>query len=33
MAFALLTALPLLVMYLAFQRWFIRSVAQSGLKG
>lgn len=33
MAFAFLTALPVLIMYLAFQRWFIRSVAQSGLKG
>jgi len=33
MAFAFLTALPLLVLYLAFQRWFVRSVAQSGLKG
>lgn len=33
MAFAFLTALPLLVLYLAFQRWFVRSVAQTGLKG
>lgn len=33
MAFALLTALPLLIVYLVFQRWFIKSVAQSGLKG
>ena len=33
MAFAFLTALPLLVTYLVFQRWFIRSVAQTGLKG
>lgn len=33
MAFALLTALPLLTVYLAFQRWFIKSVAESGLKG
>ncbi|MGC9530651.1 MAG: carbohydrate ABC transporter permease [Candidatus Bipolaricaulaceae bacterium] len=33
MAFAFLTALPLLVLYLVFQRWFVRSVAQSGLKG
>ncbi|MBC7318280.1 carbohydrate ABC transporter permease [Candidatus Bipolaricaulota bacterium] len=33
MAFAFLTAMPLLVLYLAFQRWFVQSVAQSGLKG
>lgn len=33
MAFAFLTALPLLVLYLSFQRWFVQSVAQSGLKG
>jgi len=33
MAFAFLTALLPLVLYLAFQRWFVRSVAQSGLKG
>ena len=33
MAFAFLTALPVLLLYLAFQRWFVRSVAQSGLKG
>jgi len=33
MAFAFLTALPLLILYLSFQRWFVRSVAQSGLKG
>lgn len=33
MAFASLTALPLLLAYFAFQRWFIQSVVQSGLKG
>jgi len=33
MAFASLTALPLLLVYLGFQRWFIQSAAQSGVKG
>lgn len=33
MAFASLTALPLLVVYLAFQRWFIQSATHSGVKG
>ncbi len=33
MAFAVLTSLPILVVYLLFQRWFIQSVARSGLKG
>ncbi len=33
MAFAVLTSLPILVIYLAFQRWFIQSVVRSGLKG
>lgn len=33
MSFALLTSLPILVVYLGFQRWFTQSVVQSGLKG
>lgn len=33
MAFAVLTSLPILITYLLFQRWFIQSVARSGLKG
>jgi len=33
MAYATLTTLPLLVIFLFFQRWFIQSVARSGLKG
>jgi multiple sugar transport system permease protein len=33
MAFAVLMSLPLLVLFLAFQRWFVQSVARSGLKG
>lgn len=33
MAFAVLTSLPILIAYLLFQRWFIQSVARSGLKG
>lgn len=33
MAFAFLTSLPLLLVYFIFQRWFIQSVVQSGIKG
>jgi multiple sugar transport system permease protein len=33
MAYATLTTLPLLVIFILFQRWFIQSVARSGLKG
>lgn len=33
MAFALMMTAPLLVVFVAFQRWFVRSVARSGLKG
>ncbi len=33
MAFAFLTSLPLLIVYFIFQRWFIQSIVQSGLKG
>ncbi len=32
-AFASMTTLPLLVLFLLFQKWFIRSVASSGIKG
>lgn len=33
MAFALMMTLPLLVIFVLFQRWFVQSVARSGLKG
>jgi multiple sugar transport system permease protein len=33
MAFALMTTAPLLVVFVVFQRWFVRSIARSGLKG
>jgi multiple sugar transport system permease protein len=33
MAFALMMTAPLLVVFVLFQRWFVRSVARSGLKG
>ncbi len=33
MAFASMATLPILVVYLLFQRWFIESVAASGVKG
>lgn len=33
MAYATLTTLPLLLIFILFQRWFIQSVARSGLKG
>jgi len=33
MAFAAMITLPVLVVFLLFQRWFIESVASSGIKG
>jgi len=33
MAFAVLMTLPVLVVYLIFQRWFVASVMSSGVKG
>jgi multiple sugar transport system permease protein len=33
MAFALCTTLPTLLLFLFFQRWFVRSVVSSGVKG
>jgi len=33
LAFATMTTLPVLILFLAFQRWFIRSVAATGIKG
>lgn len=33
MAFAFLMTIPLLVVFIAFQRWFVQSVASSGVKG
>ena len=33
MAFAVLMTLPVLIVYLVFQRWFVASVMSSGVKG
>ena len=33
MAFGVMTVLPILVVFLAFQRWFVRTVAASAVKG
>ncbi|MFW5729210.1 MAG: carbohydrate ABC transporter permease [Spirochaetota bacterium] len=33
MAFAFMMTLPLLVLFIAFQRWFVQSVARTGVKG
>lgn len=33
MAFAFMMTLPLLILFILFQRWFVRSVASSGVKG
>ncbi|MCB0871800.1 MAG: carbohydrate ABC transporter permease [Actinobacteria bacterium] len=33
MAYATLTVVPMIVVFILFQRWFIQSVARSGLKG
>ena len=33
MAFAVLMVVPVLIVFLVFQRWFIRGVASSGIKG
>jgi multiple sugar transport system permease protein len=33
MAFAFMMTLPLLIVFIVFQRWFVQSVARSGLKG
>jgi multiple sugar transport system permease protein len=33
LAFATMTTLPVLVLFLAFQRWFIRGIATTGIKG
>jgi multiple sugar transport system permease protein len=32
-AFGVMLVLPLLVVFLLFQRWFVQSVASSGVKG
>jgi multiple sugar transport system permease protein len=32
-AFAAMTTIPLLIIFLLFQRWFVQSVASSGVKG
>ncbi len=33
MAFAFMMTLPLLILFIVFQRWFVQSVASSGVKG
>jgi multiple sugar transport system permease protein len=33
MAFASMITIPILIVFLMFQRWFLRSVASSGVKG
>ena len=33
MAFSVMTSLPILIAYLAFQRWFIQSVVGAAIKG
>jgi len=33
MAFSVMTSLPILILYFAFQRWFIQSVVGSAVKG
>jgi multiple sugar transport system permease protein len=33
MAFAFMMVLPLMAVFVIFQRWFIQSVASSGIKG
>ena len=33
MAFSVMSSLPVLVLFLAFQRWFVRSIAGSAVKG
>ncbi|WP_372339677.1 hypothetical protein [Nocardiopsis sp. CC223A] len=33
MAFGVMMVLPMLAVFLAFQRWFVQSVASTGLKG
>ena len=32
-AFASMTTIPLLILFLVFQRWFVQSVASTGVKG
>lgn len=33
MAFSVMMSLPVLILYLSFQRWFIQSVVSSAVKG
>ena len=33
MAGAVMTVLPILIVYLVAQRWFVRGVVSSGIKG
>ena len=33
MAFASLITIPVLIVFLLFQKWFVRSVASTGIKG
>ena len=32
-AFASMTTVPLLILFLVFQKWFVQSVASTGVKG
>jgi multiple sugar transport system permease protein len=33
MAFGVLMVLPVLILFVVFQRWFVRGVASTGVKG
>ena len=33
MAFAAMITVPVLIVFLLFQKWFVQSVATSGIKG
>jgi len=33
MAFASMITIPILIVFLLFQRWFMQSVASTGIKG
>jgi multiple sugar transport system permease protein len=33
MAFAAMITLPVLIVFLLFQKWFVQSVASTGIKG
>jgi multiple sugar transport system permease protein len=33
MAFAAMVTIPVLIVFLLFQKWFVQSVARTGIKG